>query len=42
MAIYNETDKFGDLYIIVKYKIPKDFSKEETLLIEKLRILGNK
>lgn len=42
MPIYDSSDKFGDLFVKVKYKIPKDFSDEETLLLEKLRALNNK
>lgn len=39
MPVYDSPDKFGDLFIKVKYKIPTDFSEEETLLLEKLRTL---
>ncbi len=42
MPIYDSVDKFGDLFVKVKYKIPKDFSEEETLLLEKLRTLHKK
>ncbi|MEN8120754.1 MAG: J domain-containing protein [Bacteroidota bacterium] len=42
MPIYHLPDSFGDLFVKVKYKIPKDFSDEEILLLEKLRALYNK
>jgi curved DNA-binding protein len=41
MPIYDSSDKFGDLFVKVKYKIPKEFSDEEALLLEKLRRLYN-
>ncbi|RLD70505.1 MAG: J domain-containing protein [Bacteroidetes bacterium] len=42
MPAYNSPNTFGDLYVKVKYKIPKDFSDEETELLEKLRVLYKK
>ena len=42
MPFYDSVDKFGDLFVKVKYKIPEKFSKEETLLLEKLRTLHKK
>ncbi|OQY03703.1 MAG: hypothetical protein B6I20_04525 [Bacteroidetes bacterium 4572_117] len=40
MPDYYSPDKFGDLYVKVKYKIPEDLSDEEISLLEKLRTLN--
>jgi len=42
MPIYDSPGNFGDLFIKIKYKIPKDFSEEEKDLLEKLRELNKK
>ncbi len=39
MPVYSSVGKFGDLYVNVKYKVPKDFSEEETKLLERLQAL---
>jgi curved DNA-binding protein len=36
MPVYNQADKFGDLYIKLLIEIPKNLTKEETQLFEKL------
>ncbi len=40
MPVYGSSDKFGDLMVKVKYKIPKKFTEEETALLEKLKMLN--
>ncbi|RLD50996.1 MAG: J domain-containing protein [Bacteroidetes bacterium] len=39
MPVYDKPKKFGDLYLDLKYKIPKDISEEEKQLLKKLRDL---
>ena len=41
MPVYDSIDNVGDLYVKIKYKIPKDYSNEELLLLEKLKMLNN-
>ncbi len=39
MPLYENPEKFGDLYLDLKYKIPKDISEEEKVLLKKIRNL---
>ncbi len=37
MPVYDKPEKFGDLYLDLKYKIPENISEEEKQLLKKLR-----
>ena len=39
MPVYDKPKKLGDLYLDLKYKIPKDISEEEKQLLKRLRDL---
>jgi curved DNA-binding protein len=41
MPHYNTPDKFGDLYLKVKYKIPENLSAKEISMLEELRKINN-
>ena len=42
MPHYNAPDKFGDLYLKVKYKIPENLSAKEIEMLEELRQINSK
>ena len=42
MPFYGAPDKFGDLYLRVKYKLPEHLSEKETSMLKKLRQINSK